>query len=306
MKDNNREKSLFKNTLIISIGMICTKLVTFLLLPLYTGILTTEEYGMVDLLNTLISLLLPIVTFQIEQAVFRELIEIRNDKEKSKEIISSAIFSVIIQCIVFLIIFLLVSMVIENKYKNYLVFNVIANIFASLFLQIARGLGDTKRYSIGSFITALSTIIFSILFLVAINMRADGMLLATLLGQLSCVIYLFVFLKLYKYISFKQYDFKLVKKLWKYSLPLIPNAISWWIFSSSDRVIVSSVLGLSMNGILSVATKFSTIYITLYNIFDRSWIESISLHINDIDIEDYFNRMFNMILKIFVQVYTGE
>ena len=49
----NREKTLVKNTLIITIGKICTQLITFLLLPLYTGILSTEEYGVVDLLNTL-------------------------------------------------------------------------------------------------------------------------------------------------------------------------------------------------------------------------------------------------------------
>ena len=72
-----REKSLVKNTIILSIGNLFTKLITFFLLPLYTAILSTEEYGIVDLLNTLVSLLLPIVTFQIEQAVFRYLIENR-------------------------------------------------------------------------------------------------------------------------------------------------------------------------------------------------------------------------------------
>lgn len=56
-----------------------------LLLPLYTGILSTEEYGIVDLLNTLVSLLLPIVTFQVEQAVFRELIEVRGKRIKNQE-----------------------------------------------------------------------------------------------------------------------------------------------------------------------------------------------------------------------------
>ena len=68
----NREKSLLKNTIIITIGKVCTQMISFFLLPLYTGILSTEEYGTVDLLNTLVSLLLPIVTFQIEMAVFRE------------------------------------------------------------------------------------------------------------------------------------------------------------------------------------------------------------------------------------------
>ena len=91
-------------------------------------------------------------------------------------------------------------------------------------------------------------------------------------------------------------------KLWKYSLPLVPNSISWWIFTASDRIIVSIFLGLSFNGILSAASKFSTVFITFYNIFNISWTESISVHINDIDISVYFNKMFNIIIRIFISL----
>ena len=98
---------------------------------------------------------------------------------------------------------------------------------------------------------------------------------------------------------------KVVFKLWKYSLPLIPNAISWWVFNASDRVIVSSILGISQNGILAASLKFSTVYITLYNIFNMSWTESISLSINDKDFKEYFNKMINMMLKLFIAMAIG-
>ena len=133
MLSMNREKSLFKNTIIITIGKICTQLITFLLLPLYTGILTTAEYGTVDLLNTLVSLCLPIITLQIEQAVFRELLEVRNKEQEIKDIISSAIFTVIVQSIIFLILFVIVAPAFKNVYKYFLATNVIAYIFSSLF-----------------------------------------------------------------------------------------------------------------------------------------------------------------------------
>ena len=180
----SREKNLAKNTIIITIGKICTQLITFFLLPLYTGILSTEEYGTVDLLNTLVSLLLPIVTFQVEQALFRELIEVIDNEESKKKIISSGVITVIFQCIIYLIIFALISPFINNNYKFFLATNVIAYIFLSLFQQIARGLGDNKRYAIGSFISALFTIIFNVLFLVVIKLGAYGMLLGTMSGQL--------------------------------------------------------------------------------------------------------------------------
>ena len=301
----NREKNLAKNTIIITIGKICTQLITFFLLPLYTGILSTEEYGTVDLLNTLVSLLLPIVTFQVEQAVFRELIEVRGKKDKESRIISSAVITVIFQCIVYLIIFALISPFINNHYKFFLATNVVANIFLSLLLQIARGFGDNKKYAFASFISALSTIVFNVLFLVVIKLGANGMLLGTMLGQIVATIYLFISLKLYKYLKVKDYKKEVIKSLWKYSLPLIPNAISWWVFNASDRVIASAFLGVDQNGILAASLKFSTVFITFYNIFNMSWTESISIAIKDDDVCDYFNRMFNIVLRLFTAMAVG-
>ena len=161
-----REKALFKNTIIIVIGKICTQLITFFLLPLYTSVLSTGEYGTVDLLNTLVSLLLPIVTFQVEQAVSRKFIDNRDKERHKKNIISTGIFSVIIQCFIYLCVFMAISPFVENEYKYFLATNVIAYIFASLMQQIARGLGDNTKYAIGSVISALTTIIFNILFLI--------------------------------------------------------------------------------------------------------------------------------------------
>lgn len=301
----SREKNLAKNTIIITIGKICTQLITFFLLPLYTGILSTEEYGAVDLLNTLVSLLLPIVTFQVEQAVFRELIEVRGKKDKESRIISSAVITVIFQCIVYLVIFALISPFINNHYKFFLATNVVANIFLSLLLQIARGFGDNKKYAFASFISALSTIIFNVLFLVVIKLGANGMLLGTMLGQIVATIYLFISLKLYKYLKVKDYKKEVIKSLWKYSLPLIPNAISWWVFNASDRVIASAFLGIDQNGILAASLKFSAVFITFYNIFNMSLTESISIAIKDDDVNDYFNRMLNIVLRLFTAIGVG-
>ena len=295
-----REKNLFKNTIIISIGTICTKLITFFLLPLYTGVLSTEEYGIVDLLNTLAILVIPIVTFQVEHAVYRNLIENRNNDNEKNRIITNGIVSVCYQIFMFLALFIILSLFIKNQYKFYLLIIIIFNIFSSLFMQIARGLGDNKKYSISGFLNALTTIIFSVLFLVVVKLNVTGMLIGIMAGHFASMIYLFISLKISKYFRYKLFNWTTTKQLWKYSLPLVPNAISWWIFGSSDRVIVSIILGLSMNGILSAAAKFSAMYVTIYNIFNVSWTESISLHINDNDISSYFSKMFDIIMKLFI------
>lgn len=305
MKNLSREKSLVKNTIIITIGKVCTQLITFFLLPVYTSLLSTEEYGTVDLLNTLISLCLPIVTFQIEQALFRHLIDSRNNESEIKNTITTTLVTITVQSIIYLLLFAIIAPFIHNQYKYYLATNVIACIFSSIMLQISRGLGDNKKYAVGSFITAFTTVILNVIFIVGFRWGAYGMLTASLIGNIVCSIYIFITKKVYKYIKFKLYSKELLKKLWKYSLPLIPNAISWWIFNSSDRIIVSSVLGIGENGILSAAYKFSSVYITIYNIFNMTWTESASLHINDKDNGEFFSKIINTTLKLFTAVCFG-
>lgn len=301
----SREKSLVKNTIIITIGKVSTQLITFLLLPIYTALLSTEEFGIVDLLNTIVSLCLPIVTFQIEQALFRTLIDNRENELKIKNTITTTIITVIIQSIIYLLIFCIVAPFINNNYKYFLATNVIACIFSSIMLQISRGLGDNKKYAIGSFLTALVTVLLNVLFIVFFKWGAYGMLAASLIGNIVCSIYICINKKIYQYIDINLYSKKLLKKLWKYSFPLIPNSISWWIFNSSDRIIVSSVLGIAQNGILSAAYKFSSVYITLYGIFNMTWTESASLHINDKDNGEFFSKIINTTLKLFTAICFG-
>lgn len=83
---------------------------------------------------------------------------------------------------------------------------------------------------------------------------------------------------------------------------MVPNQLSWWIFSSSDRIVVSKFINLSATGLLSIAYKFSNISIVIYNIFNMSLTETISLHKEDSDITSYYNKVFNTIGNLFINI----
>ena len=122
---NSREKQLIKNTGILALGKICTQFISFFLLPLYTAYLSTKEYGVVDLLNNFISLLIPIVFFQMEQALFRFLIDERGNEKNKSEIISTAFFTVLYQIIIFTVFYIIISIFIHNEYKYFLLTNML-------------------------------------------------------------------------------------------------------------------------------------------------------------------------------------
>ena len=296
----SRGNELAKNTIILFVGIFFTKVLQYLLLPIYTSFLTTAEYGKYELCNTVVTLLLPFIGLQVDQGVFRFLINSRDNKVEIKKIVSSSLFFVCISILFYLLIFILLYRFIVDSYKWLIVINVAFCSLSSLFLQISRGIGNNKEYAISNFLISLLTIVFNLIFVIGIGLKVDGLLYGGAIGYFVGIVYLFFKIKLFHYLSFRSIDINVLKKIISYSLPMIPNSISWWIFSSSDRIIITSYIGLSATGILSIAYKFSNVLIIIYNIFNMSLTESISLHIEDKDIDDYFNEIFTKIGNIFV------
>lgn len=301
----NRQKELAKNTIILTIGKICTQFVSFLLLPLYTSLLIPEEYGIVDLVNTYIALLTPIVNWQFENGLFRFLIDYRNDASKQKRLVSTVLLTNIVQSILYGVLFILFYRFISIEYKIFLALDVVANIFLNTLLQFPRGVGKNLIYSIGSFLSASTTVAFNVVFIVGMRWGAYGMFLATLLAKIVTCVYLFCAMKTWRFFSIRAYDKTLLIGVLRYSVPLVPNQLSWWIVGASDRTIISHFMGVFSNGIYSVANKFSIIYVTFYNIFNLSWTESVSLHMNDSDRDEFLTGIINTMFNIFAGIDIG-
>ena len=79
-----RKKELIFNTIIIGIGKFSTQIVSVFLLPIYTSLLSTAEYGTYDLLYTISMFLIPMITLLMEESMFRFLIDSKSKEENSK------------------------------------------------------------------------------------------------------------------------------------------------------------------------------------------------------------------------------
>lgn len=298
-------KELVKNTAIITIGKVCTQFLSFFLLPLYTSILSAAEYGTADLLMIYQQLIVCVAFAQVEQALFRYLIEVRGNSVESGKIITSCFGFALIQAIVLGIVMAIVSIFSDYPYMIQLYLYIVAVIFSNLMLQSARGLGDNVAYALGSFISAISIIVFNILFLAVWHKGVQGMMVSYILGNSLCGVFIFVRLKVFKLIKPRRFDAGVMKECLHYSLPLVPNALSWWVISGSDRMIVAGVLGTAYSGFLAVAHKFPSAYGTMYTIFNLSWTESASLHIHDKDAENFFSETINRIYRLFASMAVG-
>lgn len=294
----DRYKELANKTIIISIGRVSTQLITFLLLPLYTAVLTTEEYGTVDLISTLVQLIIPIISLMIDQGVFRYLLNCETLDEKKKTI-SGAFYVLLIGSIVVSILYAGINCFVVNPYSIWVLLILIATAFSNLFLQIARGLGNTTDYAIGSFVCSSAIILLNVICIAAIKMGAIGMLIAMFAGNLICSVFLCIKLRIFDYLDVFHLDKQIVKKELTYSIPLIPNQLSIWILNSSDRIIVTIVLGAASNGILAVSHKFPAIYMAFFNVFQLAWHEMGAIHFYDEDRDIFFSATIEKIVSIF-------
>jgi len=295
----DKKKELFGNTVIIFIGKMLPQVLAFFMLLIYTSYLSTSEYGSIDLIITYVSLLAPIITLQLEMAIFRFLIDVRNNDNEKRKLISSNYICLFIFCLIFTLLYLIIMSFIHFDFIWIVLLYILSTIFMSNTMQIARGLGNNKAFALASILNGVLLVFTNILFLVFMHYGMFGMLLSLTLSNLVTYVYLLLKLKLYKDIDFKQADFNKTKELIKYSLPLIPNGISWWIINAADRTIISLFVGVAANGIYAISNKFPAILSSVGTVFSLSWSESASLHINDKDRDTFFSDVCNKALKIF-------
>ena len=298
----SKERELIKNTGIILIGKLCTQLISFLLLPFYTHVLSSGDYGLVDLITTYVALALPLIGFQVEMGAFRYILDSRKDEKRKTVIISNSLLVILCSSIFFFAIFIFVGQFITIPFMIYIALSVIVTLFSHFMLQVARGLGDNVGFSIGSIITGVTTVILNLTFLLVIKLGIEGILLATTLANALNVLFLLVREKVYKNIQVKSINKIEIASLLKYSMPLVPNSLIWWIINVSDRTLITLFISVSANGIYAVACTISNIISQIYAVFNLSWTESASLHINDEDRNSYFSNTFNQMIRVFSSI----
>ena len=280
----NRYKYLFKNIGLLTLSSFATKLLSFFLVPLYTNILTTTEYGTYDLFSTTVGVLLPILTLNVQDAVMRFAID---SKSNPKAIISVALKILLIaNAIVAIGVILNVALEISALVKDYSIFFFLMFFTQSLSGVITyyiRGIDKIADLSVSSVFVSAFTIGCNIIFLVVFHWGLNGYFWANIIGPLVQSLYLIVRSGLI-YDTDLRADFSEEKKaMLDYCKPMIANSVAWWVNNTSDRYVVIFFCGLAENGIYSVASKIPSILNIFQSIFSQAWTLSA---VKDFDPED--------------------
>lgn len=262
-------KKLIGNSFIFAIGNLGSKLISIILVPLYTYYLTTVEYGTVDLITTTTSLLLPIISLSIFDAVLR----FTMDKENPTD----AVFTNALVITFLGTFFVILSYPILKKlnvFNDLLIFMYILLIlqaFQSVSAQFVRAIGKVKVFAMNGILMTIITGLMNVILLVNLKMGISGYLLAMVISNFVSILYLTLVGKTYKFVNLKRINKKIASSMLLYCIPLIPNALMWWVVNASSRYFIRFFVGASANGLFAVANKIPSLLSILNQIFSQAW-----------------------------------
>ncbi|MCA5599147.1 lipopolysaccharide biosynthesis protein [Lactiplantibacillus plantarum] len=293
----NRYKKLFSNSMVFAIGNLGSKMITFIMVPLYTRYLTTAQYGQSDVLSTLVSLLTPILTLSITDAVFRFAMDKSSDNGK---VITNGMLVSIVGILLFL---LLLPVVRIFHFGIYVCVLTYASAIESMFQQFARGVGKSRLYAGTGILMTVITVISNIILIVLFGWGLNGYLASMLIAQVSGILFLVVRLRAWKYLSISNINKKLIWRMLVYSIPLIPNMVSWWLSNSANKIFISLMVGAAANGIYAVANKIPSLISVFYTIFTQAWQISAVEEFESKDAGEFFSSVLKATLNaLFVGV----
>jgi O-antigen/teichoic acid export membrane protein len=319
----NKYTRLGKNTILVFVGNAGAKLISLVMLPFYTRWLSVEDYGVTDIINVYVSLLLGLSTACIADAVF--LFPKGQPLEKQKAYFSSGLFFAFFTLLLTALIFRVINgifayKVLTNSFTNnaWFVYGLLTVTFLQQYIQqFVRSIDKMKIYSTTGIVLTVCTALFSFIFIP--HWGVFGYVFALIVANALAALYSLLFSGAFKFFAFKTIEKNTCIEMVKYTLPLLPNTIMWWLVGAFNRPLMEYHLGIHALGIFGVANKFSGILSMLFNLFGLSWTISVVEEFGKEGYSYFFNKMFRLIVtgliflfliitissKLIITIFTG-
>lgn len=286
----NKYHRLFSDTLIFGFGNFTTKFLYFFLMPIYTLALTTEEFGLADLLNNSLYLAMPILTLCISDAVFRFTLDKDSDH---KLLLCNGLRVLMASFAIFLVVILIVYIFYSYTYWWLFFVLYVSESLKSLFAQFTRGLGKVKEFAINGILGAMFLLSGTYLLLGIFKLGINGYLLSLIVANITSLIYLLYKVRIDLYLNFTLYNKVVLRNMLLFSLPLIPNMLSWWITNISSRYIIAGYCGLGIAGLFAGASKIPALINVLASVFQQSWQFASVKEYQEASESNFYSRVFH-------------
>lgn len=268
----NEIKKLTKSTIIYFLGTVGTKLVSFLLLPLYTSYLSPTDYGTYDLNITYATLFSSFFFLDIWTGIMKFVFEKKGDGEK-KTVIYSGIIIFITSAIIYSCVLVGFGLFKNLEYLTGIVLYGFCLCLQNLYSYLARALGHNMRFVISGLVSTVITACLNIFLLVVLKMDYKALYISYAIGVFTQCLIIEVKLKITTEFQITYLNKDYLKELLGFSLPLCINSLCYWMLTGYNRVIITAEMDSRANGYYAVASKFGGILIIVSSCFTMAWQE---------------------------------
>ncbi len=292
-----RSKSLLKGTLIYAIGNLGTKIITFLIVPLYTYYISPDDLGDYDLLVTTVALFTPIITLRISDAAYRWMLNGIKDKV---DCISATYRVLIISSAAASFIILLVNQFVPIAYYGYFILLLVCGRWLESLQTLVRGLKKQSLFAASGIIYTVILVSLNIIKIIFLKEGIEALFQSTVISQMITIaVLLLCSRELRTGFHIIPDSRRLTVEFLKYSAPLVPSGLSWWIMSASDRYVIRAALGSSANGIFAISSKFPAVVSMVFTIINFAWTDLALSDLKDNkETSDYSSELFSNIYRI--------
>jgi len=290
-----KTRYLLENIGLFSIATFMPKALTFLMIPLYTKYLSTSDYGRIDLLTNTVSLLMPIFTLQIQDAVMRYSIK---GKYSPNDVLGVGVRVFLGGGIVLLILCTVLKQAgivsIDSIFILFLFVYYITGTLNNIFSYFCRGINKVGVITASSILSAIITVICNLLFLLVFKWGVYGYLIANSLGATIRVTYIYFRANIRMYLYWKLESTYISKEMVCFSIPMIFSALSWWIDNASDKYILTFFSGVSIVGVYAVASKIPSILVAFGDVIAKAFSISAIKEFDSNDSDGFLGKSYSM------------
>lgn len=292
----NSIKHFAKSTVVYCIGSVLTKVISFLLLPLYTGKIATDAMGYYNVSTTCLSVVTSVLCLEIWTGILRFMFDHQKKEDRYSAVFNGmTIFSG--SLVLYILLFVLLRFVAPFQNIGLISLYGLSVMLQSVYCSISRGLEFNTTFAVSGIIGSLVNSCTNIVLILFLHMGIEAMYIAGISGFLIQVIILESRVRLLSHFRKKYLDKIVIKKMLLFSLPLSLNAVSYWMLTGYNNVAISNILGMSENGIFSVAARFSIIMTTVATCFTMAWQELVYSKGNDTDRTSFYSKASDYYLK---------
>lgn len=270
-------KLFINNFLVYGLGGIISKIIPLIMVPIVTRLMpSTKYYGISDMANTVVSFGSALAIMGMYDAMFRLFFE-KDEEEYKKDICSTALVFTMMTSVIVFVVLLLIKEFIASKFLGDLQYEYVVYIIAIATLVGATNSivsAPTRMQNKRGIFLISNTISPIISYGVSIPLLLKGyyVIALPLAGAISAITMEVTFGILNcKWFQLKRFNVTYLKQLLVIAVPLLPNFIIYWVFNSSDRLMITNILGVEATGIYSVGSKLGHTSQLIYTAFANGW-----------------------------------